>query len=166
MLFKQAILWLIPSRRSMHVGRLCHPLIRNQFDGLVQESLNSIANALELRLCCTNPSNWSMKGIYHTASGESQQSSGKSIDAYFENVPWRAPNVPKSCTLDMFLWILIFLHASVYVAAVAIPSPKLTRDSNIDNGMSRFSFWPDGTLLTPWPCLICEIINGRMGPRK
>ena len=26
------------------------------FDGLVQESYNSIANALELRLSCTNPS--------------------------------------------------------------------------------------------------------------
>ena len=28
----------------------------NHFDGLVQERRNSIANALELRLSCTNPS--------------------------------------------------------------------------------------------------------------
>ena len=28
------------------------------YDGLVQERHNSIANALELRLSCTNPSNW------------------------------------------------------------------------------------------------------------
>ena len=30
--------------------------IRRQIDGLVQERGNSIANALELRLSCTNPS--------------------------------------------------------------------------------------------------------------
>ena len=30
------------------------------FDGLVQERRNSIANALELRLSCTNPSMWTM----------------------------------------------------------------------------------------------------------
>ena len=30
----------------------------NHFDGLVQERLNSIANALELHLSCTNPSIW------------------------------------------------------------------------------------------------------------
>ena len=29
----------------------------HQFDGLLQERRNSIANALELRLSCTNPSN-------------------------------------------------------------------------------------------------------------
>ena len=29
-----------------------------QFDGLVQERCNSIANAMELRLSCTNPSIW------------------------------------------------------------------------------------------------------------
>ena len=29
-----------------------------QIDGLVQERRNSIANALELRIFCTNPSKW------------------------------------------------------------------------------------------------------------
>ena len=33
-------------------------LLHIQFDGLVQERRNSIANALELRLSCTNPSSW------------------------------------------------------------------------------------------------------------
>ena len=32
---------------------------KNKIDGLVQERCNSIANALELRLSCTNPSRWS-----------------------------------------------------------------------------------------------------------
>ena len=30
--------------------------IKHYFDGLMQERLNSIANVLELRLSCTNPS--------------------------------------------------------------------------------------------------------------
>ena len=33
-------------------------ITRPQIDGLVQERRNSIANALELRLSCTNPSKW------------------------------------------------------------------------------------------------------------
>ena len=32
--------------------------ISNQIDGLVQERRNSIANALDLRLSCSNPSRW------------------------------------------------------------------------------------------------------------
>ena len=31
-------------------------MTKHDFDGLVQERLNSIADALELRLSCTNPS--------------------------------------------------------------------------------------------------------------
>ena len=34
------------------------PFIANNIDGLVQERRNSIANALELCLSCTNPSKW------------------------------------------------------------------------------------------------------------
>ena len=37
---------------------VCH------IDGLVQERRNSIANALELRLSCTNPSIWSNSGDF------------------------------------------------------------------------------------------------------
>ena len=42
--------WLTPETMLL--------VIVYQFDGLVQERRNSIANALELRLSCTNPSNW------------------------------------------------------------------------------------------------------------
>ena len=35
-----------------------HDNVYEYFDGLVQERRNSIANALELRLSCTNPSIW------------------------------------------------------------------------------------------------------------
>ena len=34
----------------------CYHVVQPGIDGLVQEKCNSIANALELRLSCTNPS--------------------------------------------------------------------------------------------------------------
>ena len=35
-----------------------HNILYLDIDGLVQERRNSIANAMELRLSCTNPSTW------------------------------------------------------------------------------------------------------------
>ena len=40
-----------------HVGLLANSM-SHEIDGLVQEKLNSIANALKLRLFCTNPSKY------------------------------------------------------------------------------------------------------------
>ena len=46
-----------PSQRASNAERVtCHEVIMWNIDGLVQERCNSIANALELRLSCTNPS--------------------------------------------------------------------------------------------------------------
>ena len=76
----------------------------HQLDGLVQERRNSIANALELRLFCTDPSNCD---ILHPTSGTRKQQellfldcedSGYSCgtwsratqqDVYFKNTPER-----------------------------------------------------------------------------
>ena len=40
-------------------------VLNNDLDGLVQERCNSIANAMELRLSCTNPSIWSCRIVAH-----------------------------------------------------------------------------------------------------
>ena len=34
-------------------------------DGLMEEERNSIANAMELRLLCINPSIWMLLGFFH-----------------------------------------------------------------------------------------------------
>ena len=40
------------------MGLLVHSKSKSYLDGLVQERRNSIANVLELRFSCTNPSSW------------------------------------------------------------------------------------------------------------
>ena len=54
--------WVWISVRTAHqvwgLGSLTLSAYLVQIDGLVQERRNSIANALELRLSCTNPSKW------------------------------------------------------------------------------------------------------------
>ena len=42
---------------------------QDKFDGLVQERRNSIANAQELHLSCTNPSSWSARGYINSCLG-------------------------------------------------------------------------------------------------
>ena len=42
--------------------------VQNNFTGLVQERHNSIANALELRLSCINPSICTMADLYQAES--------------------------------------------------------------------------------------------------
>ena len=42
--------------KSNAFGNVCPETLNENIDGLVQEIRNSIANALELRLSCTNPS--------------------------------------------------------------------------------------------------------------
>ena len=45
--------------QNLSWGNIVHDFASKNFtDGLVQERLNSSANALELRLSCTNPSKW------------------------------------------------------------------------------------------------------------
>ena len=44
-----------------NIGWLKSICSQEKMEGLVQERRNSIANALELRLSCTNPSKWYWK---------------------------------------------------------------------------------------------------------
>ena len=55
---KMILLILLPQLPGANGLMVC---IWVQFYGLVQERHNSIANALELRLSCTNPSSWCYK---------------------------------------------------------------------------------------------------------
>ena len=43
-----------------------NPNYKDKIDGLVQERSNSIANAMELRLSCTNPSRWTHNHLIFT----------------------------------------------------------------------------------------------------
>ena len=49
--------FILRSIKYIHIFNNCSEL-RYHIDGLVQERRNSIANALELRLYCTNPSKY------------------------------------------------------------------------------------------------------------
>ena len=65
------------------------------FDGLVQERRNSTANALELRLSCTNPSICSLS--VHTKLPTHGVCSLNDI-IQMKNIVWRPIPVPRSCS--------------------------------------------------------------------
>ena len=55
------VLHLVSSRKWLYIRKLSFNqvwILGDQIDGLVQEGRNSIANALELRLFCTNLSRY------------------------------------------------------------------------------------------------------------
>ena len=59
-----------PSQRASTTESISMPINHHDIDELVQERRNSIANALELRLSCTNPSWWSVLiEILHPETG-------------------------------------------------------------------------------------------------
>ena len=82
-----ALKWY-PMIKHLQVVKLCqHRSAETRYDGLVQERRNSIANALELRLSCTNPSIWSLMNDEGTEWMITIHSHGVNIIQEFNSSP-------------------------------------------------------------------------------
>ena len=66
--------------------------VKKQIDGLMQEKCNSVANALELRLSCTNPSKWWFCVILHAGWPASPIASGPLFTKKTPSYGYRDPH--------------------------------------------------------------------------